>query len=263
MPFVKYFIVPYTTAYAYWVIGPFLIYGFMGRKKFYQFILSSIVVNILSVVIFITIPNGIAANFRPVITEQDANKDFFLHMCNWTFTTDSFDQTFPSGHICLSVLIVITFRGTYFKNGVKRLTRTVAWCSLIYALLICTSTLFVKQHYIFDVYVSIFLCEIFMLLFLKWNFLTDKLENFMHWFNSRLGLINDEKNKPFTKYSQKAVLVWIVWLLWIAFTFWAFWETQWFIEEFLLNIGTMLVWVVITFFYYFFRMMKHENQKIN
>ena len=65
LPFIKEFIIPYTTSYAFWVVGPFLVYGFMGREKFYQFMLASVAVNLFSLFVFITIPNGIKQDFRP------------------------------------------------------------------------------------------------------------------------------------------------------------------------------------------------------
>lgn len=251
MPFIKEFIIPYTTAYALWVIAPFWIYGVLGRKKFYEFICVSFVCNMLCLITFIVIPNGIYADFRPVITDNQAKHDFFLKVCKWTFDTDSFDQAFPSGHWTLCVTLCIAFRGTYFKKG-SVLTSCAAWFVMLFSIIICISTLFVHQHYVFDGISAIIMCEIVYLIFKKWNAIPNFLNEKMYWFNCRLGLIKDKKILPFKIKDKKWIYIFAIYLIWVALICAAFWETQWFLSEFAINMATILIWLISVFIYFMF-----------
>jgi membrane-associated phospholipid phosphatase len=253
MPFLKGFIIPYTTAYALWVVAPFWVYGCLGRKKFYEFICVSFVCNILSIMIFILIPNGIYADFRPIITDDQAKHDFFLKVCKWTFDTDSFDQAFPSGHWTLCVVLCIAFRGTYFKKNNYIFISLAAWFVMIFSIVICLSTLFVHQHYIFDGISSIIMCEIIYLIFKWWKVVPNFLDNKMYWFNCRLGLVNDKQIPQYKTKDKRWILLFIIYLIWVGLTCAAFWETQWFLSEFAINMAAMGIWLIGVFIYYMFK----------
>jgi hypothetical protein len=191
-------------------------------------------------------------------------------MCQWTFTTDSFDQTFPSGHWCLCLLLMHAFRGSYFKKNIKCSQRITAWFLWIYGILVCLSTLFVKQHYIFDGFLSVALCELGYVFFTKsaWGQnVAGTFEKYMYLFNCKLGLIKDKNIQPCwskdkNKFkSKKFWLIYIVWFIWIGLTFFCFWETQWFIQEFLLNVSVFSIWLVGVYVYYFFHSLYVTSKK--
>jgi hypothetical protein len=72
----------------------------------------------------------------------------------------------------------------------------------------------------------------------------------MYKFNVKIGLIKgDVRNTP--SHSSKE-LIWyrILWGTIAVLVCFSFWETQWFIQEFLLNIGAIVAWLLLVFSYY-------------
>jgi membrane-associated phospholipid phosphatase len=83
-------------------------------------------------------------------------------------------------------------RSDIFKKNTPPLKRSVFISTYIYAILVCLSTLFVKQHYIFDGFVSVVLCEALYLIFKHNANVPELLSKFTHRINCQLGIAKDE-----------------------------------------------------------------------
>jgi membrane protein required for beta-lactamase induction len=72
----------------------------------------------------------------------------------------------------------------------------------------------------------------------------------MHKFNVKIGLIKgDVQNAP-SRSTKELIWYRILWGVIAVLICFAFWETQWFIQEFLLNIGSIVLWLLLVFSYY-------------
>jgi len=143
IPFNEYFIFPYL----FWFIYIFftLIYlvtvdaGEFCRYGFYLVVGMSICLLICQI-----FPNGTAPGFRP---DVDPNKNWASSIIASIYKTDTPTNVFPSIHVynAIGTHYAIS-RSKHFEK--KPLVRQL---SLLAAILICISTMFVKQHSVIDV----------------------------------------------------------------------------------------------------------------
>jgi membrane-associated phospholipid phosphatase len=98
-----------------------------------------LVVGILAA-LYVLIP---ASYPRPIIT----NTDISSILLKLTYEYDGSNNTFPSSHVALSLICVLTFINCKFciSNNVCKI---IAW---IWFFCVCASTLLLKQHHIVDV----------------------------------------------------------------------------------------------------------------
>lgn len=149
IPFCKYFIVPYTIWFAY--VASTVLYLGLGKNKLKEyncFILNMILGMILFLLTSLIYPNG--QDLRPVITSDD----IFSRAVKMLYITDTPTNILPSLHVYASVACATALlRDIQFQKhpalrfGVLGLT-----------VLICLSTMFLKQHSIVDV-ISAFACN--------------------------------------------------------------------------------------------------------
>jgi len=97
------------------------------------------VIGILGI-LYVLIP---AAYPRPDIT----NTDISSILLKLTYELDGSNNTFPSAHVALSLICVLTFINCKICNN--NLCKIFAW---IWFLSISASTLLLKQHHIVDVF---------------------------------------------------------------------------------------------------------------
>lgn len=149
IPFCKYFIIPYTIWYFY-VCATVLYLGLNTRKikQYNQLIFSMILGMIVFILTSLVYPNG--QDLRPVITSND----IFSRAVNYLYTVDTPTNILPSLHVYVSVACAIALMlDNDLKN--KRILR-FGICTL--TVLICLSTMFLKQHSVIDV-ITAFICN--------------------------------------------------------------------------------------------------------
>ena len=138
IPFLGRFIYIYNAFYPFMVISFYLLYK-ADEKAYFKGIISGIIGFIICDIIFLSLPTIM---FRPIIPSTDVITDFILKI---TFLFDSPPlNCFPSIHclFCFQALYSTILSKTKTKNKIY-----ISICSI----LIISSTLFVKQHYVFDV----------------------------------------------------------------------------------------------------------------
>ena len=144
IPFLKVFIIPYLFWFFYIGIG--LMYFGMKSKKDYFYLIKLIYISMtVCYIIYCVLPSG--QSLRPVIK----NTDIFSRLVNFIYTIDPPTNVCPSLHVIDAISVnIVVWNSELFENNKK-----VKIISLICMILICASTMFIKQHSIIDVFAGI------------------------------------------------------------------------------------------------------------
>lgn len=140
IPFIKVFVLAYLFWFVYMALG-FLYLGIVSRKDYFRlcwFIFGGMCICYILYMIF---PN--AQNLRPEIVDNDILSRIIKHIYN----TDTNTNVAPSIHVLNSIAVHVALMNCEkFRRGPK------VWqlLSLISAILISLSTIFIKQHSIKD-----------------------------------------------------------------------------------------------------------------
>ncbi|MCL6573539.1 MAG: phosphatase PAP2 family protein, partial [Bacillus sp. (in: Bacteria)] len=146
IPFLPIFILPYILWYAY--IFCYLVYFCLKDTKVYLKTLALIVVaELICFLVYFFFQTTVP---RPTII----GNDFLNTLVQWIYSKDRPYNCFPSIHVLTTFAIMLA--SLHIKN--KHLFNTI--CIHVSGTLIIISTLFIKQHVIFDLVVSIFLVTI-------------------------------------------------------------------------------------------------------
>lgn len=146
--FNEYFIIPYT-AWFFYVAATLLAFMLYAPDDFYATAMFLFPGMIICLIIFTFFPS--AQNLRPNVFLRD---NIFVDMVKNLYSIDTPTNVCPSIHVLNSVGIHIGIvKSSLFRNN--GIIKTV---SLILAISICLSTIFLKQHSIVDVFYALILC---------------------------------------------------------------------------------------------------------
>lgn len=140
IPIIPVFVVPYLFATIMFLIIPILFYLKLDWTKTKQYLLTQALANALSFLIYVFYPTS-------VIREPIAGDDIFSQILNLIYSTDGSSAAFPSGHVFQSIIIAY-FLWQYFPK-----TKLMI---VIILPLILVSTVFLKQHYLPDIFGGVF-----------------------------------------------------------------------------------------------------------
>lgn len=147
IPFCEYFIIPYFLWFGYIAWG--IAYFYIKNKDEY-FKLCTVLFTGMTIFLIISAvyPNG--HYLRPVSFERD---NIFTEMVKWLYATDTSTNLFPSIHVYNSIAIsMAVFHADNFKKNLPvRVITTILTVSIV------LSTMFLKQHSVFDVITGILL----------------------------------------------------------------------------------------------------------
>ena len=146
IPFLKIFIIIYILAYLHWIIG-FIIISKENSKTCYNVMSAEIIAKLICLFFFFVIPTTLT---RPEIL----GNDILAFLTNFIYKMDDPVNLFPSIH-CLESWMV--FRATMKLENVPNWYK---WVIFIGAILICASTVFVKQHVFIDIIGGIIVGEL-------------------------------------------------------------------------------------------------------
>lgn len=118
----------------------------LGKEHFYRFVAAEMPTRLVCGLIFIFFPT---TNIRPEI----AGNSLSALLMNRLYEMDQPTNLFPSIHCLVSWFCFITIRGE------KKIPKWYRIFSCIFALLVCASTQFTKQHYLIDIAGGILLAE--------------------------------------------------------------------------------------------------------
>ncbi len=139
-------VVIYVVTFLFWMMG-LLFAARQDEELCFRFASGVIIAEIICGVIFLAFPSCIT---RPEL----AVSDFFTWVLSLVYFFDTPTNCFPSMH-CLFAYLV--FRQSLSSPGAKLWYRV--FCA-VFTVLVCLSTLFVKQHVIADVIGGIFFGEL-------------------------------------------------------------------------------------------------------
>lgn len=141
IPFCEFFIIPYMLWFGYVAWGV-LQMAFHNKADFYKlcaFLYTGMTVFLICSALY---PNG--HNLRPCVFLRD---NLFTDLCAWLYETDTPTNLFPSIHVYNSIGIHLSI----VHNQELRQNKVVCTLSFILMTLIILSTMFLKQHSVFDV----------------------------------------------------------------------------------------------------------------
>lgn len=144
IPFCEYFIIPYFLWFAY-VFFAAVFFARNNKDDFFRlcaFLFSGMTISLLICSIF---PNG--TDLRPVLTGRN---NIFATAVSFLYQIDTCTNVFPSIHVYNSIGVHIAIsKSRDIKN--RKHGSEIRLFSLLLAILICMSTVFLKQHSILDV----------------------------------------------------------------------------------------------------------------
>lgn len=138
IPFQELFVIPYCMWYPLLVaVGlSLLIRDSRAFRRYMRFLAVSF---FLSELIWLLIPNG--QDLRPLVMPRD---NFFSRWVAGLYSIDTSTNVFPSVHVVGSIGAVWAVWDSSRRPALR-------WGTVILAVLICLSTLFIKQHTVLDV----------------------------------------------------------------------------------------------------------------
>lgn len=145
IPFIEYFIVPYLLWFAYVAVA--VVYFLLkDRTEFYKLCTFLFVGMTVFLVISTVYPNG--HYLRPTVFERD---NLFVDLVKGLYLADTPTNLFPSIHVynSIGVNIAIWHCPEFKKNPLIRYGSAILMISIV------LSTMFLKQHSVFDVITGI------------------------------------------------------------------------------------------------------------
>lgn len=151
IPFIEYFIVPYLLWFAYVAVAV-LYFLLRDKNEFYKLCAFLFVGMTVFLVISTVYPNG--HHLRPTVFERD---NLFVDMVKGLYLADTPTNLFPSIHVYNSIGVnIAVWNCPQFKKK-----KWIRCGSAVLMVSIVLSTMFLKQHSVFDVITGIVL-SVFM-----------------------------------------------------------------------------------------------------
>ncbi|MBO5364093.1 MAG: phosphatase PAP2 family protein [Clostridia bacterium] len=146
IPFCEWFLIPYVFWYG-WIVFSlvyFLRYDVENFKKLQTYIM---ITQAVAMLVYMIYPN--CQNLRPEVFPRD---NVFTDCIGMIYQFDTNTGVFPSLHCAYSIAIAsVWIRRKETSHGTRIF-------SMISALLVCLSTMFIKQHSVLDFFGAILLC---------------------------------------------------------------------------------------------------------
>lgn len=148
IPFCEWFIIPYGMWYGYmFAVGLYLM--FTERKEFGRYCAALFTALSLCLLISTVFPNG--QDLRPAVFPRE---NILTTLVGGIYAADTNTNVLPSMHVIASMLV----HASVWQSSTPLLgKRWVKVVSLVLCILICVSTVFVKQHSILDGIASVVL----------------------------------------------------------------------------------------------------------
>lgn len=145
IPFLEYFIIPYFLWFFY-VVGAVLYFFIKNKDEYYKLCIFLFVGMTVFLIISTVYPNG--HQLRPDSFERD---NIFTVLVSYLYRIDTPTNLFPSIHVynSIGVNIAVWHCGDFKDKKVLR------WGSAVLMVSIILSTVFLKQHSVFDVITGI------------------------------------------------------------------------------------------------------------
>lgn len=171
IPFVKEWVVIYLVCYIFWVVN-YILATYEGKEKWFQFAFADMLSRLICGIFFIILPT---TNIRPEVPGNDV----FSWLMRLVYEMDPASNLFPSIHCLVSWFCFV---------GIRRSKRVPFWYKLfscIFAIMVCLSTQFTKQHYLIDIAGGILIAELCYYIACHTK-VSIKLEIFFLWLTEKI-----------------------------------------------------------------------------
>lgn len=175
IPFCEYFVVPYFLWFIY-VSAVVIFLFFKNKDDYYRNILFLFTGMTVFLIISTIYPNG--HHLRPYTMPRD---NFFSHWVSWLYRTDTATNLFPSIHVYNSI-------GAHLAVRRCRQLEKYKWIqigSFVLGVSIILSTMFLKQHSVFDVCTAFALAGVMYVVVYRRDILLEIRRNHHHRGGSR------------------------------------------------------------------------------
>lgn len=141
IPFCEIFIVPYLLWFFYVAVSVLYV-GFTNRQQFIKMCMFLYTGMTIFLIVSTIYPNG--HFLRPLTFERD---NIFVDLCRWLYQTDTSTNLFPSIHVYNSIGAHVAI----MHHPKLKQKKIICSLSAILTISIILSTLFLRQHSVFDV----------------------------------------------------------------------------------------------------------------
>lgn len=146
VPFVPAWVSIYFICYVFWVVN-YILVSRLDKQHFYRFVTADLVAKLICGFFFFVLPT---TNVRPEVT----GNGIWEVLMRWLYAVDEPTNLFPSIHCLTSWFCYIGIRGQ------KKIPVWYQRFSFLFAVLVCLSTQFTKQHYVVDLIGGVALAEL-------------------------------------------------------------------------------------------------------
>lgn len=160
IPFNEWFIIPYMIWFAYVTIAV-LYFFFTSKEDYYKSTAFLFIGMSICLLIYTIWPSN--QNLRPATF---AHNNIATRLVQYIYSIDTPTNVCPSIHVYNTIGVHISV----LQNDKLRKNHIVRYGSLITAILICLSTVFLKQHSVFDGICAIILSSIMYVVVYKINY---------------------------------------------------------------------------------------------
>lgn len=144
IPFREVFIIPYFLWFIY-IAVTVVYFLFHEKPDFYRLCANLFIGMTVCLTIYTIWPNG---HHLRVDLNSLGRHNIFITMLSGIYSIDTATNVFPSIHVFNSVAALIAIR----RNERLRRIIWLQWCTFILTVLICLSTVFLKQHSVMDIF---------------------------------------------------------------------------------------------------------------
>lgn len=180
VPLIPAFVSIYLVCYAFWAAN-YIMIARISKEHMYRFLVGDYLSRIICGLFFVLLPTTLV---RPEVV----GTDIWSNLLKIVYTVDQSANLFPSIHCLVSWFCYI---------GIRRQKSVPKWYqrfSAIFAILVCASTQFTKQHYIIDVIGGLVLAEVCYQIGLRTK-IYEKVCNFWTRINHLVGLEGGKEDK--------------------------------------------------------------------
>ena len=165
IPFNEYFVIPYLLWFPYMIYVVLYFLFRSDRLEYFKLIGFLMAGMTIFLVISTLFPNSL--QLRPVRFTRD---NFLIDLVHMVYRNDTPTNVFPSIHVYNSIACYLAVMHSKHSTVVSRMT------SFTISLSIVMSTMFIKQHSVFDVMCACALCIIFDYLIYRTGFIKSLIQ---------------------------------------------------------------------------------------
>lgn len=170
IPFCEVFIIPYMLWFLY-IPAVFILLYFSSNKEFYRICAYEFTGMTIALLIYTIYPNG--HNLRVDLNMRD---NIFMTLLSFIYNNDTSTNVFPSIH----VFATLAAHSCLVNSPQIKVRPYIKPISGVLTVLICASTIMLKQHSFLDLIGGVVLSGVLYLVVFKWWFRNVDIPNIKH-----------------------------------------------------------------------------------